>query len=189
MPRPATDKRERLAVAALNLTYTRGFERASIAEIAAEAGVASGSVYYYFKTKDDVGVAILEQLAAQYRDLLAQWGEVPEPSDRLVAFVDSYVADKKRIATSGGVLGTVTREVAQSSPPLGAAAAAIYQEVIDWAAAQFEALGFDASASAARALHLVTVMEGAAAMSAALGSPEPIDREAAHLTRWIERTG
>jgi AcrR family transcriptional regulator len=45
MPRPATDKRERLAAAALDLAYRRGFERASIADIAVHAGVAPGSVY------------------------------------------------------------------------------------------------------------------------------------------------
>src|SRR5680860_853052 len=54
MPRPATDKRKRLADAALDLAYLRGFERASISDIAEHAGVASGSVYYYFKSKDDV---------------------------------------------------------------------------------------------------------------------------------------
>ncbi|MBC7298802.1 MAG: helix-turn-helix transcriptional regulator, partial [Demequina sp.] len=63
MPRPATDKRERLADAALHLAYRHGFASTSIADIAEHAGVASGSVYYYFKTKDDVGLAVVDRLA------------------------------------------------------------------------------------------------------------------------------
>lgn len=82
MPRPATDKRERLADAALDLAYRCGFERASIADIAEHAGVASGSVYYYFKTKDDVGRAVVERLSERYLLVTETWRDLPTPEDR-----------------------------------------------------------------------------------------------------------
>ena len=93
MPRPATDKRERLADAALDLAYRRGFKRASISDIAEHAGVASGSVYYHFKTKDDVGQAAVDRLSSRYLSAIETWRDLPTPEDRLVAFLGLFLDD------------------------------------------------------------------------------------------------
>jgi AcrR family transcriptional regulator len=48
------DTRERIFNAALALFHRRGFETATMREIAAEAGVATGAAYYYFASKDAI---------------------------------------------------------------------------------------------------------------------------------------
>ena len=187
MPRPATDKRERLADAALDLAYRRGFERASIADIAEHAGVAPGSVYYYFKTKDDVGRAVVDRLAERYLSVTEGWRDLSTPEDRLVSFLGMYLHDVENVRAFGCPLGAVSAELGKHSPELGAAAGQVFSALIDWAAGEFEELGFAQGAARVRATHLVAVIQGAASLSNALNDPEPLQREAAHLERWIRR--
>jgi len=65
MARTHIDKRSRLVSAAVDLAYQNGFGATSLADIAREAEVPLGNVYYYFKTKDEIGDAIVELRLAQ----------------------------------------------------------------------------------------------------------------------------
>jgi AcrR family transcriptional regulator len=187
MPRPPTDKRERLADAALDLAYRRGFEQTSIADIASHAGVAAGSVYYYFKTKDDVAEAIVEHLGARYRAAMTAWDAAEDPRERLIALADTYVRDASMVSEFGCPLGAVVAELSKHSDGLGRAAGAVLAELVAWCAVQFEALGYAPDAAHARATHAVAVLQGAASLSQALASTAPLEQEAAHLVRWIRR--
>ena len=57
------EKRKRILDAAIRTFGRRGFHEARIAEIAAAAGVAEGTVYLYFKNKEDLlGVVFDESI-------------------------------------------------------------------------------------------------------------------------------
>lgn len=189
MPRPATDKRERLTAAALDLAYREGFDRASITDIASAAGVAPGSVYYYFKTKQDVGLAIAGELGDRYGAAMAQWSGLEDPRDRLAAFIDSYRSQSSMVMEHGCPLGAVCAELSKASAELGAAGAQVFASLVDWIAEQFGELGYSEAAAHARAIHLVAVMQGAAALSNALQSTEPLTLEGDHLERWVRSSG
>ncbi|MFW2512809.1 TetR/AcrR family transcriptional regulator [Demequina sp. SO4-13] len=175
MPRPASDKRERLTDAAIDLARTTGLAEATLAAIASRAGVAQGSVYYYFKTKIDVAQAvadgIADRLAAARSDLGA------DPADALVAFLSAYVADADAIRAHGTLLATAAA---------GTGSDRAHRETLDWLTARFEELGFTGDAAHARAMHLLATVEGGAALAHALGDTSPLEREAAHLERWVE---
>jgi AcrR family transcriptional regulator len=53
--------RERLLDGAARVFAERGFERASVDEVAAEAGVSKGTLYWNFKSKDDLFHALMEE--------------------------------------------------------------------------------------------------------------------------------
>lgn len=188
MPRPASDKRDRLTRAASTLVLTRGFERTSIADIAQAADVPTGSVYYYFKTKDDVARAIIDASLVETRHLISTWNEQPGPRERLYAYIDRAASDAESYVEFGSAVATITADLRRHSDALGNEAAAVMQELIDWVASEFEQLGFAHDAAAARAMHLVSGLEGGAALSHTLQSTAPIVREAAHLRRWVENT-
>lgn len=189
MPRPATDKRERLTAAAATLAYTRGLERTTLGDLADEAGVAPGSVYYYFKSKDDVGRAVVDSLLERYQVLLDEWEQSDDPRERLSSYIDMHVRDAGTIQSYGCPIGSLCTELRKISTDLGDEAAGIFRMTIAWAAEQFTTLGYGEDAARARALHLVTGIQGAAVLSNSLGDAEPLEREAAHLKRWIERSG
>src|SRR6266700_682747 len=72
MRRTKVDSRARLVQAAEKTAYRYGFGSTAIADIAKEARIPVGNVYYYFKTKDDIGSAIIELRGARFRKLLEQ---------------------------------------------------------------------------------------------------------------------
>jgi AcrR family transcriptional regulator len=62
MARPASDIRARVVHAARIRFLNEGVDGASLRKIAADAGTNIGMVYYYFKTKDDLFLAVVEEI-------------------------------------------------------------------------------------------------------------------------------
>jgi len=62
--------RQRILEAATGLFQRRGFEAATMREIAAEAGMATGAAYYYFDSKDAIVLAFYERSAQEMEPLL-----------------------------------------------------------------------------------------------------------------------
>lgn len=76
MPRPTrngaparaivTDKREAILRAAIKVFAGKGFFNSKVADIAGEAGIADGTVYLYFKSKDDILHSIFDRAMAEF---------------------------------------------------------------------------------------------------------------------------
>jgi AcrR family transcriptional regulator len=60
-PSKSEETRGRILEAALSVFRERGFEKATMREIAAAAGVAVGAAYYYFDSKDAIVMAFYER--------------------------------------------------------------------------------------------------------------------------------
>src|SRR3954451_8855374 len=58
---PPAEKRDAILRAAIDVFAARGFFNAQVADVAREAGVAAGTVYLYFKSKDDLLVSIFDR--------------------------------------------------------------------------------------------------------------------------------
>ena len=79
-----TSKREAILRAAIDLFAERGFFNAQVADVARAAGVAAGTVYLYFRSKDDLLISIFDRTM---RDAIAEGRaavlDVPDPRERL----------------------------------------------------------------------------------------------------------
>jgi TetR/AcrR family fatty acid metabolism transcriptional regulator len=60
-PASTADKREAILKAATHVFARRGFFQSQVADIAREAGIAAGTVYLYFRSKDDLLVSLFER--------------------------------------------------------------------------------------------------------------------------------
>ena len=69
-----TDTRDKILQAAFTVLSRQGYENASIKEIAEAAGVAQGLVHYYFKSKQQLVVAVLFSVCEKM-DVYAGEGE------------------------------------------------------------------------------------------------------------------
>lgn len=77
--KPAEIRREELMDAAQALFLGKGFNETSVDEIVKGAGVAKGTYYVYFKTKDDVLAALRERFVARFQQRLRSSGEHHPP--------------------------------------------------------------------------------------------------------------
>lgn len=70
-----------------------GFYNSKVSEIAREAHVADGTIYLYFKNKDDILISLFEKelqriINAVKKDL----ADITEPSEKLVRFCDAHLS-------------------------------------------------------------------------------------------------
>src|SRR5579862_10014769 len=96
-----TDKRDRLIQTAVTLVHQQGFHQTTLAAIAGEAQVPLGTVYYFFKTKEAIGQALVEYYLQNYREACRQWDRDPAPTARLEAFIQQMLGDGQRLSESG----------------------------------------------------------------------------------------
>src|ERR1700758_964818 len=62
------ERRRQIADALLRTAVTRGLHATGMREVAAEAGVSLRLVQYYFGTKEELLLAAMQHLAAQFSD-------------------------------------------------------------------------------------------------------------------------
>jgi AcrR family transcriptional regulator len=64
------NKRERIIASAARLFGEKGYHNTTTAEIAEAAGVAAGTIYIYFSSKEELLVAVFEQFLGEHMDQL-----------------------------------------------------------------------------------------------------------------------
>ncbi|WP_426404444.1 TetR/AcrR family transcriptional regulator [Streptomyces sp. R-07] len=112
-----SDARERILAAARTLMLSRGYSALGVAEICAAAGVPKGSFYYFFASKEELALAVVEEHWAEQR---ATWtraldGDVP-PLGRLRRLYESTGAELRAGrescgAVTGCLLGNLALEL------------------------------------------------------------------------------
>src|ERR1700704_282344 len=85
--RTGGDKRERILAAAERIFARHGFFAARVSEIAKEAGVADGTIYLYFKSKDDLLISLFESRMKQVNEELHEATSGKPPLAALRAFI------------------------------------------------------------------------------------------------------
>jgi TetR/AcrR family fatty acid metabolism transcriptional regulator len=79
-----TDKREAILRAATSVFAHNGYFNSKVADIAREAGVADGTVYLYFKSKEDILHSIFDRNVAEALDAARKRIErVTDPKEKL----------------------------------------------------------------------------------------------------------
>jgi TetR/AcrR family fatty acid metabolism transcriptional regulator len=82
----SADKRNTILRAATRVFARHGYFNAQVADVAREAGVAAGTVYLYFRSKDDLLASIFEGVMREARtEAAAALEGLADPVDRLRA--------------------------------------------------------------------------------------------------------
>jgi TetR/AcrR family transcriptional regulator, fatty acid metabolism regulator protein len=65
-----SDKPQQIIDAAVRVFARKGYYNSRVADIAREAGIAAGTIYLYFKTKDDILVTLFREKMAEFVEAL-----------------------------------------------------------------------------------------------------------------------
>lgn len=85
------DKRGKILKSAVKVFARRGFYNAKISEIAHHAGVADGTIYLYFKNKDDILICLFdENMGKIIADFQSRLATVADPAEKLRLFVHQH---------------------------------------------------------------------------------------------------
>lgn len=85
------DKRARILESALRVFASKGFFGAKVSDIATDAGVADGTIYLYFKSKDDLLISVFENQMIKVNQMLSEAiAKATTPRAKLGAFVRVY---------------------------------------------------------------------------------------------------
>jgi AcrR family transcriptional regulator len=186
MPR-TTDKRDRLIQAAKILIRKQGFHLTTLADIAQEADVPLGNVYYYFKTKEAIGEAVIESRSRDLQENMASWEEQATPADRLFAFVQNEVEHAEDLARSGCPIGGLCQELAKQGGALADAAAKLMNDTIEWSEKQLKAAGLgDSSREVAN--QFVALVQGMSLLTNTFKEPKLMVNFSQSIRSWLDKT-
>lgn len=102
MPKPArngsavravvTDKREAILRAAIKVFAGKGYFNSKVADIAGEAGIADGTVYLYFKSKDEILHSIFDRAMAEFiAEGKKELAEIPDSVGKLTRIAEMHL--------------------------------------------------------------------------------------------------
>lgn len=127
------DKRDRILKAAVKVFARKGFYASRVNEIARAAGVADGTIYLYFKSKDELLTSLFEdrivRLIALLREECARLDNGPDRVRRLVEFQLGLLEGERDLAE------VITVNLRQSSRLLKQYASKRFGEYLDLMAA------------------------------------------------------
>lgn len=101
MPRPdvSVERKAQILAAASSIFLKKGFDAARMEEIAAGAGLSIGGVYWYYKTKDEVILDLMDSITNTDLDDLHALLDAPGPViERLKGYVHASVPPTAKLS-------------------------------------------------------------------------------------------
>lgn len=185
--------RDRLLEAAQRIMQAKGFAAATVEEICNTAGLTKGAFFHHFKSKEDLGGAVIERFWTALAEALQPAGEVaePDPLNRVFRLADTIAALSQHPPLSDGcLLGSFVQELSQSHPALHSLCSRYFS---DWTSAIERDLSEAAKlrgtleAINARELaeHFIAVVEGGLILAKAHQNPDVVSRGMEHFKRYL----
>ncbi|MBI1958565.1 MAG: TetR/AcrR family transcriptional regulator, partial [Candidatus Rokubacteria bacterium] len=107
--------RDQILDVAGKLIHLRGYHATSLDDVLKESGVGKGNFYYYFKSKEDLGYAILERMLQTFveRTLEPAFADsVADPVVQIQEFLDSVLDNQRQRSCIGGCpIGNLASEL------------------------------------------------------------------------------
>src|SRR5947207_10401203 len=114
--------RARLIEAADKLFHEQGVNVTTLANIASLADVPLGNVYYYFKSKESIVLAVIEQRRKSIHQQFASWDALETSKGRLQSFIEHSVTLSPQTASYGDALGSLCQELSKQGGEIAIAA-------------------------------------------------------------------
>jgi TetR/AcrR family transcriptional regulator, transcriptional repressor for nem operon len=110
--------KEQILEVATGLMAARGYHRTSLDDVLRESGAGKGNFYHHFRSKEDLGYAILDRLLTRFeaRTLVPIFGDAArDPLGQVDAFLEEILATQRARKCVGGCpIGNLAIELADA---------------------------------------------------------------------------
>jgi TetR/AcrR family transcriptional repressor of nem operon len=107
--------RDQILDAAGRLIHLRGYHSTSLDDVLRESGVGKGNFYYYFKSKEGLGFAIIDRVVQAFLERTLEPAfadEAADPIEQIHGFLDRLVeSHRKRNCVGGCPMGNLASEL------------------------------------------------------------------------------
>ena len=169
------DKRDRILDAAVRVFATNGFHATRVSDVAKAAGVADGTIYLYFRSKEDVLISLfenrVEKLLAYMKSELPKLQTAPERLRAVIAMQLGLLEGEREMAE---IITVIIRQSTQLLKELAAPKFIAYLDAIARIVSAGQAAGdFRADISPHVAARAIFGALDGITLTWALGSAEP----------------
>lgn len=186
------ESKENLLAAAKSLMLARGYAATTVDAICAKAGLTKGSFYHFYKSKEDLGLAVLDWSLAKGSKMLAEgaYTSLADPVERAFGFMEHVEKCSGQLWSDGCLLGSFALELAETHERMQRAVSAMFQQVADQMRDFFqpvvEAAPGDAPSAAELADQYLGTLEGAIILGKAHRDWTRIPRALRGFRRYME---
>jgi len=184
--------RDKIIEAARDLFLNQGYNSTGLAQITHRAGVKSGSLYYFFPTKEDLLLAVLDFYRAHIYDGLLQhtYDRISDPLERVFGVLDGY--RQMLLMTDfemGCPIGNLVLEVTNSHPGVRPLLNINFDQWVDAIAECFKSSGKlpETVDTHDLAVFTLTTMEGAVMLARSYRDIRPFDQAIVQFRDYVER--
>lgn len=186
--------KQKLLEAAQKLMLARGYPVTTLDDICAAARVTKGSFFHYFKSKEDLGKAVLEHFMVEHFQAMqsAAFIKKRDPLARVYGYVDFAIGMSKDPAIIHGcLLGSFAQDLSDTHPRIRLQCAHYFDQ---WAAALKRELDAAKAEYAPRAAidtqslaeHFIAVVEGALILVKVKQDAKILEKQLRHFKRYLQ---
>ena len=178
--------RDSLISAAARLFWQRGYFATSIADLAVDANIPVGNIYYYFRSKADVAYAVADGFVLDTEDMIAEIiAASPVPRSRLTALVDRLGASQRSRLNHGCPVAGAMREFRLDAPKASARAAEVFSLISAFIASEIGRTGTRPAIALSVGRAAVAEWQGGIILGSALQETSVVAESARRLARMV----
>jgi TetR/AcrR family transcriptional regulator, transcriptional repressor for nem operon len=181
-----SDKRSRLIDAAKWLIHRQGYSQTTLADIAQKAMVPLGNVYYYFKTKDAIGEAVIAEYTVELKQQLHTLEHDPDIKHRLFDLINKGLQSLTDTLAYGCAIGSLCQELSKETNELSRATSHLMSELVEWLQQQFTSLGHREK-SLVLSWYLLSQIQGMSLLATTFKDVTIIETQQQLLKTWLEK--
>jgi len=190
---PPSPTQERLLDAAETLMLAKGFVATTVDEVCESAGVTKGGFFHYFKSKEELGKAVLDRFCNVRLKLMQESASQKkrEPLERVYGWVDFAInMSKSPLAKNGCLLGNFAQELSDTNPRMRSLCAQRFAEWTDLLRqdldeAKAKHLPKSRLDTGSLAEHFIAVIEGALILAKAKQDMGVVEKNLTHFRGYL----
>jgi len=182
-----TNKGETLWKAASQVAYERGLAGLTLANVAAAAKMPLGSLYYYFKSRDDMVGAAVARIHTRFEQLRDEWDALGDSRLSLRAFASMTTDQTDTLTRHGCPVGTLVAQLGKKQQAGTSDVGRVFSQLCEWASGHFANLGLAPEAARLAGRKIVRDLEGAAMLAHATGDTDHITEVVSDILQHIDQ--